>query len=108
GAGHIRLRSQNGPLSLNLSGSAWNGEGLEASAQNGPLSLALPDNYQSGVQVDIPSNSPFSCGSNACRNAQRNWDERSRSVRFGTDPTPIVHVTAVNGPVSIGSSRDEQ
>jgi len=106
GGGHMRVSAQNGPLSVALSGTDWQGAGLEASAQNGPLSLNVPDDYRSGVLVDISSNSPFNCASAACRNAQRNWDERSRTLRFGTDPNPIVHVTASNGPVSIAGGRD--
>jgi hypothetical protein len=106
-AGHVRVNAQNGPLSVNLSGTDWQGSGLEALAQNGPLSLAVPENYRSGVQVDISPNSPFSCASAACRNAQRNWDDRSRTLHLGSDPNPIVHVSAVNGPVSIGSGRED-
>ena len=107
GSGRVRAVAQNGPLSLNLSGTEWQGAGLDASAQNGPLSLALPDGYRSGVLVDISSNSPFNCASSLCRGAQRNWDDQSRQLRFGdTQGNPIVRVTASNGPVSIGAGHD--
>ncbi len=105
GGGHMRVVTQNGPLSVSLSGTDWQGAGLEASTQNGPLHLDVPDNYRSGVLVDITGGGPFHCSSNACRNAQRDWDDNRRSLRFGTDPNPIVRVTTGNGPVSIGSSR---
>jgi DUF4097 and DUF4098 domain-containing protein YvlB len=107
GAGHMRVRSQNGPLTVKLSGTDWQGAGLDAYAQNGPLSLSLPENYRSGVLVDISSNSPFHCDYSACREARRDWDDRSRTLRFGSAGTPVVHVSAMNGPVSIGSSKDE-
>jgi DUF4097 and DUF4098 domain-containing protein YvlB len=106
-AGRVRVNAQNGPMSLNLSGTEWQGAGLEASAQNGPMSLNLPEGYRSGVLVDISSNSPFHCSYSACRGAQRNWDDRGRTLRFGEQQgNPIVRVTASNGPVSIGSERD--
>jgi hypothetical protein len=107
-SGHMRANAQNGPLSVNLSGTEWKGAGLEAFAQNGPLSLNLPENYRSGVLVDISSNSPFHCDYSACRGARRDWDDRSRTLRFGdTQGTPIVRVSASNGPVSIGSRDNE-
>jgi hypothetical protein len=107
GAGHMRVSAQNGPLTVNLSGSDWQGAGLEAFAQNGPLYLGLPENYRSGVRVDISSNSPFSCVSSACRSATRDWDDRSRTLKFGSDANPIVHVSASNGPVTIGGGRED-
>jgi hypothetical protein len=106
GGGHMRVVTQNGPLSVNLSGSDWQGSGLEASTQNGPLSLNVPENYRSGVLVDITGNGPFHCSNSACRNAQRDWDNDNRRLRFGSDPNPIVRLTSGNGPVSIGSGKD--
>lgn len=106
GAGHMRVNARNGPLSVKLSGMAWDGAGLEAFAQNGPLSLAVPDNYSSGVLVNISPNSPFNCSGTGCQQARRDWDDRSRTLRFGSDPNPIVNVSASNGPVSIATGRD--
>jgi DUF4097 and DUF4098 domain-containing protein YvlB len=105
GGGRMRIATQNGPLSVHLSGTDWQGTGLEASTQNGPLSLSVPDDYRSGVLVDITGNGPFHCSKAACRNARGDWDDRGRRLRFGTDPNPIVRVTTGNGPVSIGSDR---
>jgi hypothetical protein len=107
GGGRMRVTAQNGPLSVALTGTDWQGAGLEAHAHNGPLSLSVPDDYRSGVLVNLSTNGPFSCASSACRGAQRNWDDRSRTLRFGSDPNPTVQVTADNGPVSIGSGRKD-
>ena len=104
--GHMRVVTQNGPLSVNLSGSDWQGSGLDASTQNGPLHLNVPENYRSGVLVDITGSGPFSCSNSACRNAQRDWNNDSRRLIFGSDPNPIVRLTTGNGPVSIGSGKD--
>jgi hypothetical protein len=106
GAGHMRVRSENGPLTVRLSGTDWQGAGLDAHAQNGPLSLRLPENYRSGVRVDISSNSPFQCDYSACRDARRDWDDRLRTLRFGSEGTPVVRISAMNGPVSIGTGQD--
>lgn len=44
-AGAVEARAQNGPLHVQLTGSKWDGTGLDAEAQNGPLNLTLPANY---------------------------------------------------------------
>ena len=36
----------------------------------------------------------------ACRGGNRDWDERSRSLRIGADPV-VVKLTTVNGPVTV-------
>jgi hypothetical protein len=107
GSGRMRATTENGPLSVVLSGTDWQGTGLDASTQNGPLHLALPEGYRSGVQVDITGNGPFNCSNSACRGAQGNWDDRGRRLHLGSDPTPTVRVTAGNGPVSIGSEKED-
>jgi hypothetical protein len=107
GGGHMRVKARNGPLSVALSGMGWQGAGLEASAQNGPLSLAVPENYGSGVLVNISGNAPFACRGPACQQARRDWDDRSRTLRFGADANPIVNVSASNGPVSIATGRED-
>jgi DUF4097 and DUF4098 domain-containing protein YvlB len=105
-SGHLKVNAQNGPLAVNLSGQDWQGGGLDASAHNGPLSLRLPENYRSGVRVEISPHSPFMCHASACQNATRNWDNDSRTLQFGPPDATLVRVSATNGPVSIGSNRD--
>jgi hypothetical protein len=41
-AGDVRARTENGPLSVHLTGAQWRGAKLDASTENGPVSLALP------------------------------------------------------------------
>jgi hypothetical protein len=93
-------------VSVSLEDRQWQGARLEASTQNGPVSLRVPDGYQSGVEVRMGRNSPFRCASAACRDtASRTWDDDGRRVVMGGD-TPLVKLSTVNGPVTIGDRRD--
>ncbi len=100
--GNLRLRAENGPISVELTGNRWEGGELDASTQNGPVSLSLPSNYQSGVRVDASENSPVTCRASQCRQSARTWEHPSR-IEFG-GATPVVRLSTVNGPVSIGSN----
>jgi len=107
GGGHnVDLRAQNGPLSVKLEGKSWEGGSLTAKTQNGPLDLVLSQGFASGVQVEATGHSPFSCRARACGGAARTWDDDARSIHFGGGETRI-HLSTVNGPVSIGSPGNE-
>jgi DUF4097 and DUF4098 domain-containing protein YvlB len=102
-AGDFDLQTSNGPISVNLSGTKWEGR-MDAHATNGPLQVRVPSNYSSGVEVTSSGNSPWTCRHAACRGGNRDWDEHSRTIRFGSDPV-VVRISTVNGPVSIDDGR---
>jgi hypothetical protein len=104
--GRARLEAKNGPISIKLRGDRWDGD-IEAHVQNGPLSLSVPENYRTGVRVDISGGGPVSCPDDPCRGARKTWDERSKSIEFG-EGSPAVRVSVVNGPVSIKSSGPDR
>ena len=84
---------------MSLTGTQWEGK-LTRARSNGPLDVRVPANYGSGVEISSSFNSPWTCRLAACRNGNRDWDERSRSLRIGPDPV-VVRITTVNGPVTI-------
>jgi putative adhesin len=102
--GDVRLRAENGPIAVKLNGTSWNGKGLEAESTNGPLALKLPDNYTSGVLVQTRGYSPFHCS--RCDSARKDFDEDNKSVQFGNGSPVVVHLSTVNGPVSINENDD--
>jgi len=105
-SGNIKARATNGPVAVKLTGSDWRGT-LDAKTQNGPLALKISRNYRSGVVVESDGHGPISCRAEACRNAKRTWGDdddddfdRGRRIELGSG-TQNVHMSTVNGPVSI-------
>ena len=97
--GQFDVQTSNGPISVRLEGRRWDGR-LDARASNGPLSVSVPSDYQSGVEISSSEHSPWNCRAAACRSGNRDWDDRSRSLRIGSDPV-VVRLTTVNGPVTV-------
>jgi len=61
--GDVRARTTNGGLHIELSGSRWQGAGLDAQTRNGGVSLTMPDGYSArletgttngGLEIDFP------------------------------------------------------
>lgn len=105
-SGNIRIHTENGPISVDLKGTTWSGAGLSADAKNGPLTLFVPSDYQSSFVVESRNYSPMNCHAAICDNARKTWDENNRRIEFGNSPA-MIHLSTVNGPVSVRSSRDE-
>jgi hypothetical protein len=103
-SGTVKLAAQNGPVSVKLSGRTFEGS-LDGSTQNGPLSLKLPRDYDSGVVVESDGHGPVSCRAEACRNAKRSWDDddSTRRIELGSG-AKRVHLSSVNGPISVRES----
>ncbi|HET9802857.1 MAG TPA: hypothetical protein VFP96_06460 [Candidatus Acidoferrum sp.] len=99
-SGNVDIRTQNGPIEVALSGTNWDGTGLQAHAQNGPLTVRVPQGYKSGVVIESDGHSPFHCGASVCSEARKTWDDDKKRVEFGSGPT-VVHASTVNGPISI-------
>jgi DUF4097 and DUF4098 domain-containing protein YvlB len=57
-AGDVTARTQNGPLNIDLTGSRWDGEGLDAETRNGPVHLSVPDGYSAQLETGTV-NGPF-------------------------------------------------
>jgi hypothetical protein len=99
GRGTFDVETANGPIGVRLTGRRWDGS-LTARASNGPLTVTLPAGYQTGVEISSGAHSPWSCRAAACRDGNRDWDDRSRLLRIGGDPV-AVRLSTVNGPVTI-------
>jgi DUF4097 and DUF4098 domain-containing protein YvlB len=60
-AGNVHARTSNGPLSISLTGSKWEGAGLEARTTNGPLTINIPEGYNAHLESGT-TNGPVSLG----------------------------------------------
>ena len=103
GSGNVKLAAQNGPISVKLDGTSWEGGSLDASTHNGPVSLKIPRGFHSGVVIESLGHGPVSCKAEDCltsrQTAADDWD-RPRRIELGSG-AQVVHLSSVNGPVSI-------
>ena len=106
GKGSVKIHTENGPISVELEGSAWTGEGLTADAHNGPVTLSVPSGFQSSFVVESTNHSPMSCKASVCDYARKTWDDEHRRIEYGNGPATI-HLSTVNGPVSVKDSRGD-
>jgi hypothetical protein len=107
GSGTMKLQASNGPVSVHLTGTQWEGGGLEASTSNGPLTLKLPRGYNSGVVATAEGRGPISCRAAGCErfrealsHTRDRWDGQPRSIELGFG-TPVVRLATRNGPLTI-------
>jgi hypothetical protein len=94
--GDVRARAQNGGLNVRLTGSRWEGAGLDAETQNGGVRLVVPEGYSArletgtvngGMRTDIPI-------------TVRGNISRRISLTLGSGGAP-VRATTTNGGIII-------
>ena len=103
--GNIRIKTQNGPISVDLKETRWNGAGLSVAAENGPVTLRVPSGFQSSFLVESTPYAPMSCRASICESARKTWDDEHRRIEYGSSPA-VVHLSTVNGPVSVEQAGD--
>jgi hypothetical protein len=97
-AGNVRAHADNGPLTVRLSGTRWDGTGLDAETVNGPAHLRIPENYNAKIDfgtvngpmdVDFPITVTLS---------GRIRDRISTTLGAGGAP---IRVVTTNGPMMV-------
>lgn len=94
--GTVRARTTNGPLSISLTGSRWNGSGLDARTTNGPLTISVPEGYNAHLEAGT-TNGPVSLGFPITVVGRIT---RDISTDLGSGGATI-RATTTNGPLSI-------
>jgi len=95
-AGSVHARTTNGPLSISLSGSRWDGQGLDARTTNGPLSISIPEAYSAQLEAGT-TNGPISLGFPVTVVGRIN---RRISTQLGSGGA-MVRAETTNGPLAI-------
>ncbi|MGE0160498.1 MAG: DUF4097 family beta strand repeat-containing protein [Gemmatimonadales bacterium] len=99
--GDVVARTRNGPLTVELSGTQWEGAGLDAETVNGPVTLTLPDDFNANLETGT-ANGPFTS------DLPITMTIRGRLGRPFTGTLgqggPPIRVVTVNGPVRIRES----
>jgi DUF4097 and DUF4098 domain-containing protein YvlB len=102
-AGDVRARAQNGPLHVVLSGTHWEGVGLDAETQNGPLELVVPDGYNAQLETGT-INGPLDIGFPITVQGRIGMGSRRRiQTTLGTGGT-LVRAVTTNGPATLRRS----
>ena len=60
---------------------------------------AASSRMRSAPGAGAPMSWCWGCRAAACRSGNRDWDDRTRSLRLGSDPV-VVRLSTVNGPVT--------
>ena len=96
--GDVRARTTNGPLDVDLTGSHWEGVGLDAETTNGPVNLGIPTDYSARLELGTV-NGPFSVAFPLTITVQGKLGRRITTT-LGAGGAP-VRVVTTNGPVEI-------
>jgi putative adhesin len=97
-AGDVHARAQNGPLSVKLTGTRWDGTGLDAETKNGPAVLRIPEDYNAKLDFGTV-NGPMDVGFPLTVTINGRITDRI-STTLGNGGAPIRVVTT-NGPMSV-------
>ena len=95
--GEVHARTVNGPLTVVLSGSKWDGTGLDSETQNGPVTLSIPDGYAAHLETGTV-NGPMSF------DIPITVTGRFTSRHIETDiggGGPTVRAVTTNGPLTV-------
>ena len=101
-SGNVTARVQNGPLSVRLSGTRWEGTGLDAEAVNGPVDLAIPERYNARLETGTV-NGPMNVAFPLTVTVQGHVTQRIQTT-LGEGGAP-VRVVTTNGPLTIRRAR---
>ena len=98
--GDVRARTTNGPLSITLTGTKWDGSGLDAQTTNGPLTIIVPENYNARLETGT-RNGPVNVGFPITVVGRITRDITTQLGEGGA----TIRATTTNGPLAL--RRDE-
>jgi hypothetical protein len=98
--GDVHARAQNGPLSVVLTGTRWDGAGLDASTVNGPLTLDVPEGYNAQL-VTGTRNGPMHLGFPVTVQGRIGAGSRSHLETTLGGGGPTIRAVTTNGPATI-------
>lgn len=107
--GNVRGRTQNGGVKVDLSGSSFNGSGLDVETQNGGVKLELPSNFAANIETGTV-NGGFSSDFAELKvekdeNDNNRWQRNKKVSASLNGGGATVRVVTTNGGVKISSSN---
>jgi hypothetical protein len=94
-SGDVTARVRNGPLQVELTGSRWEGRGLDAEAVNGPVTLRIPRRYSARLETGTSNGPlifdyPITLQGRISRDITTTLGEGGATVRVVTRNGPLV------------------
>ena len=98
-AGNVSGQTANGGIQVELAGTTWEGDKLEAHTKNGGVTIAMPENYSAHLQTKtvhgaIDSDFPVSV------TVRGRVQPRNLDFNVGSGG-PLIHVTTTNGGIRL-------
>jgi hypothetical protein len=91
-------RTRNGPLTVTLGGSRWDGSGIDAETRNGPVTVAVPEGYSAALETGS-INGRLTVGFPITVTLSGRWTDRLQAT-LGSGGPP-VRVVTTNGPATL-------
>jgi DUF4097 and DUF4098 domain-containing protein YvlB len=98
--GDLRGETVNGGVAVELSGSRWDGVGLDVQTKNGGVQMSLPRNYSAELEVGT-TNGGIDIDFPIVVQGRLTGVSRHLATRLGSGGPPL-RVNTVNGGVRIG------
>jgi len=99
--GDVHGHTTNGPLAVHLTGTSWDGKGLDARTTNGPVTISIPRHYSAHLETGT-SNGPMSIGIPI---TVQGMILRHLETDLGSGG-PTVRAETTNGPLVIERADD--
>ena len=97
--GDVRANAQNGPLHVELTGTRWEGVGLDAETRNGPVVISIPDGYNAELTTGTV-NGPMDIGFPITVQGRIGTGRRHLTTTLGSGG-PSIRAVTTNGPAVI-------
>ncbi len=101
--GDVTARAHNGPLNVTVTGTTWQGRGLDAETVNGPAILRIPEGFNAQLETGTV-NGPLDLGIPITVQGRIGGREQRLRTTLGSGG-PTVRVVTTNGPASIRRIR---
>ncbi len=95
--GDVHARTVNGPLVVTLSGTGWDGTGLDSETENGPVTLTIPSGYAAHLETGTV-NGPMSFDFPIT--VQGRFSSRHIETDLGRGG-PTIRAVTTNGPLIV-------
>lgn len=99
-AGDVQAETSNGSVNATLSGTRWDGEGLDISTSNGSVRLGVPENYNARI-IASTSNGSLNFGFPITVSGNLGGRRRDVDTTIGSGG-PTIRLRTSNGSVRVG------